>query len=596
MIDVQITQDNKVRFQKALWHESELLLAKCFNFDINMETNVIVCNPLVTTKRALFEFIRISFKGFSENISEEHRRNRFFDSMQELYSNMDGHSLAIASQKLPYFDMLMMHQREGISESFYKQFTFLAWEMRLGKSIAAASISRIHQIPRTVIVCPSGVKWGWYRDLTERFGYNQLYFTILDASKSRTIRAFSERFVIVNYDILAKFEKEIVNGGVGHFILDEIHKCKSHTSLRFRNLKKIIDQFPNSRITMLSGTPIKNRVNDVFAYFKMIGHELGRSHKAFLDEYTTTVSSRGGDRVNGGRNLQDLSIKMSNLMSIKTQAECLDLPEKTFMSYRFEMDDYRDEYNKIIEELSELKDIGSLTGNLHSLNIITSKAKLKGVKELIDSILELGKKVVVFGSYKEPLNELEKYYGKACVKIDGSVDSWGRGERIQKFTKDPECTVFLGNMQAAGEGTNLSIADEIVVLNFPLTPSELYQAIERCTDMNKKKSVGVHYTFCDDSIDEYIYDIIIDKERDVNAVLHQGKEVMQRENIAETLMKKLLKREPTIIIEDNGLTDEENEKNANILKEMSQIGAIGFSSKGNPIPIIDDLPDFMNNG
>jgi SNF2 family DNA or RNA helicase len=347
---------------------------------------------------------------------------------------------------------------------------------------------------------------------------------------------------------------------------------------------------------MLSGTPIKNRVNDIFAYFKLIGHELGKSHKAFLDEYTTRVSSRGGDRVNGGRNLQDLSLKMSNLMSIKTQAECLDLPEKTFISYKFEMDDYRDEYNKIIEELSQLKDIGSLTGNLHSLNIITSKAKLKGVKELIDSILEVGKKVVVFGSYKEPLNELEAHYGRACVKIDGSVDSWNRGQRIERFTNDPNCMVFLGNMQAAGEGTNLSVADEIITLNFPLTPSELYQAIERCTDMNKKKSVGVHYTFCEDSIDEYIYDIIVDKERDVNSVLHQGKEVMYRENISETLMKKLLNREPTVTFEEPPANIEEIDK---AMAEFKQTHVIGISAEGAiPVPTVGnidfDLPDFMN--
>jgi SWI/SNF-related matrix-associated actin-dependent regulator 1 of chromatin subfamily A len=345
---------------------------------------------------------------------------------------------------------------------------------------------------------------------------------------------------------------------------------------------------------MLSGTPVKNRVNDVFAYLKIIGHELGKSHKAFLDEYTTRVSSRGGDRVNGGRNLNDLYIKLSNFMIRKTKEECLDLPGKIFMSYRFEMDDYRDEYNKIIEELSQLKDIGSLTGNLHSLNIITSKAKIKGVKELIDSILETGKKVVVFGSYKEPLNELEKHYGKACVKIDGSVDSWARDQRIQKFWHDEECTVFLGNMQAAGVGINLTNASDVIFLNFPLTPAELYQVTDRCDRIGQTVAVNVHYTFCEDSIDEYIYDIIVDKEKDIKILIDKGGDVMYRENIAETLMKKLLNREPKVTFEEPPADIEEIDKD---LMEMKQTEVIGISAKdAKPIPIINDLPDFMNNG
>ena len=117
----------------------------------------------------------------------------------------------------------------------------------------------------------------------------------------------------------------------------------------------------------------------------------------------------------------------------RTKEQCLDLPEKVFLSYHFELDDYRADYNKIITELAEQKSISSLTGNIHSLNIITSKAKIKGVIELAESILETGKKVVIFGSYKDPLNTLEDYFKERCVKIDGSVPSFTRNELVQDF-------------------------------------------------------------------------------------------------------------------------------------------------------------------
>lgn len=541
MIDVQIVENRIVRMQKKLWHATELTLAKCFNFNVNMDTGVIEALIHVTTKKAMFEFIRLSFKNFSESPVELDRRNAFYYLLEEIYKVNISVSEDFIKTKIPYFEKFYQHQKDTLNECFYKQYNFLALDMGLGKTICSASISRVHQVPRTLIICPASVKWNWYRDLTG-WGFNELYFTILDSTKSRTMRALNERFVVINYDILGSFTKEICQAPIGHFILDEAHMLKNHTSQRYKNAMKIIEQFPEAKITFLSGTPIKNRVNDVYGYLKLINHELGHNHKKFLDEYTIKASSRGGDRVTGGRNLQDLHLKLSNFMIRKTKEECLDLPGKIFLSYRFELDDYREEYDKVIEELSKNKDISSLTGNLHSLNIITSKAKIPGIKELADNIIESGKKVVIFGGYRDPINELEAYFGNRCVKIDGSVNSWERDQRVQRFWNDEECVVFLGNMIAAGVGINLTNASDVIFMNFSFSPADMAQAMDRCDRIGQTSCVNVHYTFCDESIDEYIYEIIIDKEKDVNAVIDTGKEVVLRENITEILIKKLLNR------------------------------------------------------
>lgn len=545
MKDIEITEkDYTIFFRKKLYHYTEILLAKCFNFIINIDSGVIVCDISKTNKKSVYEFIKLSYKNFSESPMEELRRNNFYEQLDGIYERLNMNAASHAKSKLPYYDKFYEHQKDAINECFYKQHNFLALDMGLGKTIISASLSRVHGIKRTIILCPAAVKWNWYRDLVKGFGFNELYFTILDSSKYRTIRAFQERFVICNYDMVGSFIKELIsNGDVGHIILDEAHNLKNHNSLRSKNVRLLIDAFPNAYITLLSGTPVKNRVNDVFNYLKMIGHELGSSVKKFLDEYTVKTSGRGGERVTGGKNLQDLYIKLSNFMIRKTKEECLDLPGKIYMQHRFEIDDYRDEYDKIIKELSEQKEISSLTGNLHSLNIITSKAKIKGIIELADEIIETGKKVVIFGSYTKPIEELEAHYANKCVKITGSVDAYMRDQLVQKFQNDPECMVFLGNMIAAGVGINLTNASDVIFINFPFTPAELYQATDRLDRIGQKSCVNVHYTFCDDSIDEYIYDIIVDKEKDINALIDQGKEVMYRENITELLMKRLLKRD-----------------------------------------------------
>jgi len=552
-----INNDTEVSFRKLLWHDSEIILAKCFGFKVDIDSGIIRADISKTSKKAMYGFISVAFKTFNESDTEKVFRDFFFEKLEAIYSENYNTVMDIAKTKLPYFDMFYIHQKDVIAEAYYKQFNFLAMDMGVGKTITAASLSRIHSFPRTVIICPAAVKFNWFRDLTKKFGFNELLFTILDAARRRTIIALNERFVIINYDIVTKFESHLTSMKVDHFILDEAHNLKSHLTGRTKNVLRVISQFKDAKVTFLSGTPIKNRVDDVFSYLKLSGHELGSNHKKFLSEFTISANGRGGERVTGGRNLKDLNLKLSNFMIRKTKEECLDLPDKVFLSYRFELEDYREEYDKIIKALSEMKEISSLTGNLHSLNIITSKAKIPGIIEIAEQIIAEGRKVVIFGSYKEPLAVLEKHFGHRCVKIDGSVDSYNRDVLVQRFIEDEECTVFLGNMIAAGVGINLVNSSDVLFMNFPFTPSELYQSIDRVHRIGQDKSVNVHLTFCDASIDDYIYEIIIDKEKDINAVIDQGKETMAKENFTEILMRKLLGREvPEHILEDEAKAEE----------------------------------------
>lgn len=561
MRDIEIIDNNTIiKFQKKLWHDTELVLAKCFGFFIDIDSGVILANIRSTHKQAMYEFIRISFKNFSESITESSRKDAFYSTLEEIYASFQKECTEVMRAKLPYFDKLYIHQKDGIEFSMMHRVNFLAYQMRLGKSITSASLSRIFNVKRTVIICPAIAKWGWYRDLTSFWGFNELYFTMLDSAKSKSFYALQERFVIVNYDILNKFGQHIINDEVGHFIIDECHRIKDQYSNRSKVMQKIIDFFPDARITLLSGTAIPNRFNDLFNYFKLVKHPLGESYKKFTDEYTLKTASRGGEKVTGAKNIQDLKLKMLNFMLIKNMDECFDMPDDVVSRYTFDFDDYRNDYNEIIEEMSNEKNIAALRGNLHSLNIITCKSKMKGMIEAIEDIIEEKGKVVVFGSYKEPLALLEKHFGNRCVKVDGSTPSFDRDRYKREFWDNEEVRVFIGNYLAAGEALDLSCASDVFCVNFPFTPRELNQALFRCKHPEKKSHLRIHYTFCKDSIDEYIYEIIVSKEKDINALMTDGKEVLERENIEEILIKKLLNRNEKVI-EDVNVDDNRRHDN-----------------------------------
>lgn len=551
MKDIQLISNTHVRFEKKLWHPTELVLAKCYGFDMDVDSGVITAAIPRTWKQAMFEFIRISFKNFSESITEENRRNRFYTSLEEAYSFYENAAIKLMSDKLPYFAKLYVHQKEGIGFGLMHRVNFLAFEMRLGKSITSASLTRILNIRRTVIICPAIAKWGWFRDLTNApWGFNELYFTMLDSSRSKSFKALQERFVIINFDILAKFKDYLLSDDIGHFIIDECHRIKNRFSDRSKVINDITSAYPDAKITLLSGTPIPNRFNDLFNYFKIANHPLGESYKKFTDEYTIKTASRGGEKVTGAKNIQDLKTKMLNFMLVKKMDDCFDMPEDVVSRYTFDFDDYRDEYNAIIEEMAKEKNMAALRGHVHSINIITCKAKMKGMIQAIEDIIEEKGKVVVFGSYKEPFKILEEYFGDRCLKVDGTTNSYDRDRFKREFWDKPDKQVFLGNYLAAGEALDLSIASDVFHINFPFTPRELRQAQFRCKHPEKKNQhLRIHYTFAKDSIDENLYNLLVHKEKDINQLM-DGKEVLEMEKIEEILIKQLLNRNE-LPVDDN---------------------------------------------
>jgi SNF2 family DNA or RNA helicase len=603
MTNIQIIDRKSVRFYKKLWHESELILAQCFGFSVDNDSSVILADIAKTNKQAMYEFVRTCFKNFSESIDEAPFREIFFNELEEVYAELDAFVELKCRERLPYYDKLYTHQKEGIRFGFFNRCSFLAYQMRLGKSVTAISFSRIFNIKRTLIVCPAVAKMGWFRDMTKIWGFNDLYFSVLDASSYRTFKALQERFVIVNYDSLAKFEKHILSDDIGHIIIDEAHKIKNRHSNRFEILQKIVAAYPDARITMLSGTPIPNRFNDLFAYFKLTKHYLGQSYKKFLDEFTIRTYGRGGEKVTGAKNIKDLKLKMSNFMIVKTMDECFDMPEDVISRYTFQMEDYRPEYDKIIKEMSEAKELAALNGHIHSLNIITCKSKIPGIIEAIEEILSESKKIVVFGTYKEPLQLLQDYFGERCLKIVGGVSSFDRDQYKQRFTNDEKIEVMLANYEAGGEALDLSVANDVFIINFPLTPKELNQATFRIKHPEKRnKHVRIHYTFCENSIDEHIYDnIIVDKSIDINALLHDGKDVVERGNVTEILIKSILKKDDVHFIHGRGKKEElksdldSTKEDYSYLSKNSQVLIIDQNS----IPVspvkqitLPELPDF----
>lgn len=529
-----------IEMNKVLWQPNEIETAQCLGFEVN--NNTIICDMRCTAPEALKEFLDYCFKSFMTSPMEVDRKAKTMAVIKKVYQEMFLNVGKLLVKNVPYTNMFYRHQVFSLERMAYKKCNLLSLSQGLGKSCVSASLSRMFNIPKTIIICPAIVKWSFYRDLTETFGFNPLYFTILDASQRSTVRAlFEERFIIINYEMVKKHMAHLIKEDVGHIIIDEAQALKNSRSQRFHAISDLVDYHKNARLTLMSGTPVKNRVNDMFAYLKLMKHPLGSNYAKFLRDFTHTASGKGGTRVTGGKNLDDLQRKISNLIIRKTKEECLDLPPKIITKCYFELNDYREEYNNVLKDMVENqgKNIGSINGSIHTLNIITAKSKINGIIEMAENIIDQERKVVIFGSYTEPLAMLQHYFGNRCVLIDGSVPAKDRDNLIQRFLHDDKTTVFLGNMIAAGIGINLVNSSDIIYTNFPFTPSELEQSMDRSHRIGQVSSVNVYYTIGRDSLDEKLFNILSDKAGDISALIDKGNAVVPYTNVPEMLFKEL---------------------------------------------------------
>jgi SWI/SNF-related matrix-associated actin-dependent regulator 1 of chromatin subfamily A len=388
----------------------------------------------------------------------------------------------------------------------------------------------------------------------------------------------NEAFIIVNYESIKKYYEHIIKAEIDHIIIDEAHYIKNSQTDKFKNVKKVISKFPKARVTFLTGTPIKNRITDMFALLKLSGHPMGKNFVEFKRRY-----ARGnGQKITGMKNVPDFRLKLSNWMLRKKAEEELNLPELQIKRYFFEMSDSSTKkYQEVIREMYEAgKSAAELTieleelkvkisikggnnrantqrlvyvrnekkratmksrGNIMTLNRVCSESKIPSVIKLVKSLNEQGEKVVVFSFFKTVLNQLKDELGNKAVLIDGSVSAIKRRNRIDKFKKKVEVQVFLGQVIAAGIGINLVNARKVIFMDMGFTPDLLEQPYKRLHRMGQTKDVEVMYTMIPDSIDERIYRLIENKTDDINAAIdHKKAGVVQYGSLEKKLFKSLI--------------------------------------------------------
>ena len=167
---------------------------------------------------------------------------------------------------------LFPFQEEGIRFAFEREGTLIADEMGLGKTCQAIGvINEDPSIRKIIIVCPASVRIPWRREL-ERWLNRRLSIAVVGVDVGFVQTLFSKDVLVINWDRLSRFTKELSASTFDLCVLDECHYAKS---LEAKRTRRPSGSGPVAGL-LLAGTPLLNRPIEIYPVLSWLSPGNGR--------------------------------------------------------------------------------------------------------------------------------------------------------------------------------------------------------------------------------------------------------------------------------------------------------------------------------
>lgn len=176
---------------------------------------------------------------------------------------------------------------------------------------------------------------------------------------------------------------------------------------------------------------------------------------------------------------------------------------------------------------------GEIMVRIGILKNISARGKIEAVKEFVDDTLSSGEKLVVFAHLREVIAKLKEIYPHAA-SITGSDDMPSRQHAVDSFQKDPKCKLIICSTKAAGVGLTLTASSRVAFIELPWTFADCEQAEDRCHRIGQSDNVTCTYFLGSDTIDQKIYQLILEKKNIAKTITGSNEEV--EENVISQLI------------------------------------------------------------
>ena len=455
---------------------------------------------------------------------------------------------------------LLPYQLDGIAFAAAAGRAILADDMGLGKTIQAIGmaelLAREADIRKVLIVCPASVKSQWRSEIL-RFSERDCQIVLGGAAQRASQYENGCFFTVCNYEQVLRDILAIERAKWDLIVLDEGLRIKNWEAKTTQTMKSLRSPFA----LVLSGTPLENRLDDLFSVAEFIdARRLGPAFRFFNRHRITDEKGK----VLGYKNLESLRANLKPILLRRTRGSVMkDLPPRTNEIVRIPPTDeqlgidgaqmrivsqiVRKRYISEMDLLRLRKALLVARMNADSTYLVDKRApgyssKLERLEELFEELLaEEGRKIVLFSEWTTMLTLIErqlKPFHVNHVRLDGSVPQKKRQQMVHQFQRDPACRLFL-TTNAGSTGLNLQAANTVINVDLPWNPAVLEQRVARAHRLGQKNPVQVYVLVTEGTIEEKLLGTLsakhdlalaaLDMESDVKEVaLASGMEELKR--------------------------------------------------------------------
>lgn len=443
----------------------------------------------------------------------------------DLPSSWDGHPSCATDGPLdipcPPELAYLPYQRGGIAYARGRDGVLIADEPGLGKTIQAIGILNDEPVRTVLVIVPASLKINWQREFDKWLNYYLPVHVVMNAKLPLPSKV---GVVICNYDIVAKLRPRLDGVAWDALIVDESHYLKNPETKRSQAVvgKNGRGGIAAGRRIFLTGTPLESRPAEVFTTANALRPDAFPSWLDFAFRYCAARMTSYGLDSRGASNSEELQAKLRMTMMVRRMKSDVlkDLPDKIQTRVLLPCDKKLKErvvaekfaYERERAIFSRLKESGADEGRLQAaraeasarmrdLRIATTEGKMPMALEFLRNAAG-EEKIIIFAVHHIVLDALKQEFGEAAVWVDGKVAIADRQAAVDRFQSDPECRVFIGQIQAAGVGLTLTASSHVCFVEFDWRPGMLTQAEDRAHRIGQKNCVRVSYLIIEDSLDD----------------------------------------------------------------------------------------------
>ena len=528
---------------------------------------------------SLIDFVKLMAEGddFEVELSQD-------EALAEMLNKLnDKSSLEVLPDPQQFQGQLREYQKRGVSWiSYLESIGFngcLADDMGLGKSAQViAHLLRERELPAkplpTLLIAPTSVVGNWQKEI-EKFAPQLRSIIHHGSDRSQDLAAFQQMAeaydVVITSFTLARKDEKLFNGvSWQRLVVDEAQNIKNPKAAQTKAILKLSAQH---RLA-LTGTPIENRLLDLWSIFNFLNPGYLGKESQFRQLFETPIQKNGDPtrsailkklvepfilrRVKTDPTIiQDLPDKLEQKLFCNLTKEQAALYEALVKDVERQLQDAEGIQRKglILSTLLKLKQICN-----HPMQFLQDGSgftpershKLERLKEMVEEAVEKGESLLVFTQFTEIGEALERYVKHTLhyntYYLHGGTVRSRREKMITQF-QDPEteASVFILSLKAGGVGITLTKANHVFHFDRWWNPAVEDQATDRAFRIGQKKNVFVHKFVTIGTLEEKIDQMIEDKKKLAGSIV--GADESWLTELDNDAFKQLIRLNQTAVME-----------------------------------------------